>query len=348
MPFTPSQLANAGETAINYYLKNVPIDNIVIRHPFLKRLEAKKKTFPGALQYVIEQLRFTYGANFQWYRGDAEVSYNARQTIMQAQYPWSSAHDGFALTEDQLTQNGIILTDTAEAVASKAEVMQLTNLLKEQNEALREGFYYSLDYQLYQNGSQSADAVAGLDNLISTTPTTGTVGGINAATSTWWQNYAQTGISTATAGNLITQMEIAWRACTRNGGTPDFIMCGSAFLDAYRGDAEGTVTRFLNIAEKGGTEMDASVTGLAFHNIPVVWAPIMDDLEANLSPTVSWSKRCYFINTNYLHWRPAQGHDMIVRKPPRVYNRYVHYWGLTTKGALTTGRRNAHAVLAIA
>jgi hypothetical protein len=31
-----------------------------------------------------------------------------------------------------------------------------------------------------------------------------------------------------------------------------------------------------------------------------------------------------------------------------VYDRYVHYWALTAKAALTTGKRNAHAVLALA
>jgi hypothetical protein len=38
---------------------------------------------------------------------------------------------------------------------------------------------------------------------------------------------------------------------------------------------------------------------------------------------------------------------MVSRKPPRVYDRYVHYWALTSKAALTTNKRNAHAVLSL-
>jgi hypothetical protein len=49
-----------------------------------------------------------------------------------------------------------------------------------------------------------------------------------------------------------------------------------------------------------------------------------------------------------LKLRPIKGHWMVNRKPPRVYDRYVHYFALTAKAALTTGKRNAHAVLTIA
>jgi hypothetical protein len=38
---------------------------------------------------------------------------------------------------------------------------------------------------------------------------------------------------------------------------------------------------------------------------------------------------------------------MVSRRPPRVYDRYVHYFALTSKAALTTSKRNAHAVLTL-
>ena len=36
---------------------------------------------------------------------------------------------------------------------------------------------------------------------------------------------------------------------------------------------------------------------------------------------------------------------MVSRKPPREYNRYVYYWALTWKGALTANRFNCHSVI---
>ena len=72
------------------------------------------------------------------------------------------------------------------------------------------------------------------------------------------------------------------------------------------------------------------------------------ELDTLYAPSIPWAKRCYFINTKFLTLRPIQGHWMINRTPPRVYDRYVHYFALTAKAALTTGKRNAHAVLSVA
>lgn len=356
MPFTTEQLSYAGKAAIDFYLKNDPVDQINTDRPLLKMLMAKKKAFPGAKQYVVEQLRKSNSANFQWFNGDDEVNYNRKRTLEQAQFAWSGAHDGFALNEDELLQNGIIMTDERTAVPTEAERMQLTNLMKENTETLKLGFQEKFDYALHLDGTQDADAIPGLDLLVSTDPTTGIVGGINRATAgnEWWRNNFQTGINTGTADALTTAMEAQWRASTRYGGfAPDFIICGSKFLDAYRADAKDTVNRQIILQSGKGTDMDASVglgarTGLYFKGVEVLWDPVLDQLEADLNPTIPYDKRCYFLNTRFMTLRPAQGHDMVVRRPPRVYNRYTHYWGLTFKGVLTINKPNAMSVLSIA
>jgi hypothetical protein len=79
-----------------------------------------------------------------------------------------------------------------------------------------------------------------------------------------------------------------------------------------------------------------------------VWDPVMDDLQAALSPVVPWDKRAYFLNTRFLKLRPAKGQDMVTRNPPRVYNRYTHYWGLTWRGAMTITRPAAMGVFSVA
>jgi hypothetical protein len=39
---------------------------------------------------------------------------------------------------------------------------------------------------------------------------------------------------------------------------------------------------------------------------------------------------------------------MITRKPPRPYDKYEWYWGLTWRGAETMNRGNANAVFSVA
>ncbi len=356
MPFSTEQLAAAGSSAINFFLKNDPVDQINVERPLIKKLMGSKKPYVGGLQYVVEQLRYANDSNFQSYFGDQQVSYNRKRTLQQAKFTWGSFHDGFGLNEDELTQNGIVMTDDKDSVPTDAEKVQLANLLDENTETLKLGFQQNFDYMLHRDGSQSATDIPGLDSLISTTPTApGVVGGLDQSVYTWWQNTAITGISTATAGTLTEQMELAWRNCTRYGGqAPDLIICGEAFLDAYRKDATSTVNRTVYVQPGGGAvdKMDSGIGegtdwGVTFKNRPLVWDPVMTELDTLDNPTIPWEKRCYFINTKHLTLRPIQGHWMVQRKPPRVYDRYVHYWALTAKAALTTSKRNAHAVLSI-
>lgn len=349
MPFNTEQLAYAGKHVLDYYLKNDPIDQINTERPLLKKMLAGKQPYGGGLQYVVEQLRYANDSNFQSFFGDSTVSYNRKRTLEQAKFSYGAFHDGFGLNEDELVQNGITLTDDKNAVASDAEKFQLTNLLTENMETLKIGFEENFDLMLHRDGSASATDIPGLDSLISLTPSaSATIGTLNQQTYAWWRNYADLNISTATSGNLVDRMEIAWRECTRRGGQkPDFILVGSDFLDAYRQDASDTVNRRLNTTGRGNTGVDASVDGVYFKGVELVWDPVFDDLDAADSPATEWAKRCYFINTKHIKLRPIKGHWMVSRKPPRVYDRYVHYWALTSRAALTTNKRNAHAVLSI-
>jgi hypothetical protein len=357
MAFTTEQLAYAGRAVINWYLKNDPIDQVNVNRPLYKWFIKDKKSFGGGLQYVVEQLRYSNDSNFQAYFGDSQVTYNRKRTLQQAKFTWGAFHDGFGLNEDELAQNGIIMTEDKASTPSDAEKVQLTNLLTENSETLKLGFQENFDYMLHRDGSQSPLDIPGLDQLVSTTPTASMViGGLDQSIYTWWQNTAITGISTATAGNLTEQMEIAWRDCTRYGGNaPDKILVGEAFLDAYRTDAKLTVNRTVFVRDnmKGGVTLDGAIgdgddTGLYFKNKKVEWDPVMTELDAMDNPAIPWEKRCYFLNSKFMKLRPITGHWMVNRTPPRVYDRYVHYWALTCKAAITTGKRNAHAVLSIA
>src|SRR5699024_1158071 len=152
--------------------------------------------------------------------GDDEVTYNKRDPVRQAEYPWSEAHDGFTLNSRELFENGITVVEGKTTKNSGDDADRLADLLDENVNALRQGFEDKFDFTLHQDGTQDGDAVAGIDHLISTTPTTGTVGGIDRSTAEYWRNYAKTGIS----ANIIDEMEKAWRANTRHRGQPDFIL----------------------------------------------------------------------------------------------------------------------------
>lgn len=350
MPFTAQQITDGGKIALDYFLKNDPIDNVNTAHPLLAKLLEKKKAYGGALQYVQVQVRKTNDSNFQAYFGDDQVTYNNKRTLDQAKYTWGAFHDGFTLNEDQLAQNSIIVTDDRNSNASDAEMKQLTNLFTENTATLKLGMQDNLDQMLHLDGTQNTKNIPGLDLLISTTPSVGTIGGIDAslAANAYWRNFASTAIA-STTGVLTKQMEIAYRNCLKFGGkAPDFFFAGSAFIDAYRVECEATMTRMITTPQKGGVGLDASSSGLYFKNVEIIWDPVTDLLDTLYAPSIPWAKRMYMVNTDHLTLRPIEGHWMISRNPPRVYDRYAYYWALTAKAALTTGKRNAHAVLSVA
>lgn len=352
MPFNAEQISYAGKSAIDFIVRKKPEDLYNTTRPLLKWLRANQKSFPGAKQYINEKLRISNDSNFQWFGPDGLVTYNRKRTLDEANFEWRSAHDGFGLSEEELLQNFISMTDDRDSTPTTSEKHQFINLMTENTETLFLGFNESFDYDLHLDGTASTDSLIGLDAIIATNPTTGTMGGINRATSgnEYWRNHFSLDIA-STAGVLTQQMEVLWRTCTRVGGfAPNFILVGSKFYDAYRIEAKSEIDRQIvgTGLQNGGVALDPSITKMFFKGVELIWSPVFDDLEANLSATPAWDKRCYFLNSRFLKLRPAKGQDMIVRRPPRSYDRYTHYWGLTWRGGMTTNRPGSMAVLSIA
>jgi hypothetical protein len=350
VPFTAQEISDAGKIGLDFYLAAKPVDQITMERPLLKALQAKKKEAPGAKQYIVEQLRKAYSSNFQWFNGSSIVTYNRRQTVEQANYAWRSCHDGLALDEDRLAQNGIIINDDGKtSQASDAEKIQLTNLFEEQSEVLRLGFQEQFSYALHLDGTQATDAITGLDSLVSLTPTTGTVGGIDRATAAnaYWRNNVATGLTTTTTtGTILNNMETGWRACMRNGGKPDLILAGSSYIDGYRQFVLNTFGR-MDFGPANEKVVEGGTKSLMFHGVEMQWSPEFAELDSRYGPATTWEKRCYMLNLSTIKLRPLQGHDMISRKPPRAYDSYTYYWGVTWRGAMTMNRSNANWVGAL-
>lgn len=351
MPFTAQEIIDAGKIGLDYYLANNPVDQIAMERPLLKALQGKKKTAPGGKQYIVEQLRKAYQSNFQWYNGSQVVTYNRRQTIEQANFAWRSCHDGFALDEDRLTQNGIIVTDErGPSTASGAEKLQLVNLITEQAEVLKLGFQEQFSINAHADGTSSTDAIAGLDALVSLTPTLGTVGGIDrsVAANAYWRNQVATGLTvTTTTGTILNGLETMYRQCMKNGGRPDLMIAGSTFVDGYRTHVLTTYGR-MDFGPSNTKKVEGGTSVLTFQGTEIQWSPEFAELDARFGPATPWEKRLYMLNTGTITLRPIQGHDQITRKPPRAYDRYEYYWGLTWKGAMTMNRANANGVAAVA
>lgn len=354
MPITAQGLADAANYVLMSYADK-PVDQFTAKRPFTQWLISKKKPTFFTSGIFNEIVRITDSSNYQNYSYDDQVTYNTKDTVRLAPFQFFEAHDGFGMNETDLANKGIVLTDDRNAVTTRAELQIIVDQLEENHKTLKTGFQRNFDLEMHRDGTQSTKAAPGLDALISTTPATGVVGGLDPSVYPFWQNRVNTGISTASSGNLVQSMEKTWRDCMTIGDMePDYIVCGSKFYDAYRNDAPLTVNRQLYLnspgSVKGGFEVDngAKEGGVYFKGVPVVWDPTFDTLQAQLNPTIPWDKRCYFLNSESLRLRPFKGRWLVDRRPSRIYDRYVHYFGLTSAYGLTVNQRNNQAVLSIA
>ncbi|MDR1311575.1 MAG: phage major capsid protein [Burkholderiaceae bacterium] len=351
MSISSNDLAYLSKVSLDDYLRNKAIDNISVNTPLLKKLSAKKKTLVGGRQNVVVNIRKSHDSNFAWTYGEASVGFNRRYTTDQAAFPWRVAVDGFYIPHDYLFGNGVEVREGERGAfrLEKAEKNQLLDLMEEQTSAFTAGFLEKYSLELHRDGTAGADAITGLDGLITTAPGTGTVGGIDRSTSPYWRNSAFTDIAYWQEGFLAQAMEAAWRECIRAGGgsdSPDLILAGSAFVDAYRQYAI-TVT---NNANAGSVKrLDAGVgtgvnTGLYFKGVEILWDPQFSVLDALDAPDIPWEQRCYFLNTKFIELRD-DGLDVVT--PTRPYNVRALYQMIKLRTALVMKRSNAHAVLSL-
>ena len=89
---------------------------------------------------------------------------------------------------------------------------------------------------MYGDGSLTG-SINGLSNLIASTPTSGTVGGIDRATWPFWQNIAYSAVTNggaaATSANIQHYMNSVYKQLVRGRDVPDLIVADGNYWQLY-------------------------------------------------------------------------------------------------------------------
>ena len=146
----------------------------------------------------------------------------------------------------------------------------------------------------------SGDDLDGLGTYIPDDPTSGTVGGIDAGTYSWWQSNTTNATGKSMATYLRPYMRTMMNNCSKNrkNDTPDIIVTTQTIFENY----EDQLTDFFRF-EKGTP--DLSWPNILFRNAPIVWSPSCP------------SQKMFFINTKYLYliYDPNYWFEMTEWKP---------------------------------
>lgn len=347
MPLNATEIERIGKAAIDHNRKNKPVDQINVERPLLDLLMKSPKDLVGGKDFIVSQLFTNNGSNGQYWSGNGRVTYNTRAPDEQVKFRYTNFHDGFTLNEDELFRAGIkVQDDKGKSMATPSEVVALSNYFETRIKALNEGAKDFIHSALWLDGTQSTDAVPGIDAFVSLTPAVGTVGSLSAATNTYWRNDVRTGLATTLAA-LTDAMEKAKRAIMRTKGRVNKIYAGSDFIDALRNAV--LAANQTQITYGGGTQIgiDMATKQMKFDGVPIEWVPDFDT-SFGTAPATSFAKRCYMLDTRYFCLARDPDDFLKMRYPGSPVDQYVYFYAMTAKFGMEITGRNKQAVLALA
>ena len=340
---TAGDLANI---LLPFHIRGDALAQTIQDKPMLKWWESKKKTFSGGLNFQItERVQGQYMADtttLQGYSQDDQLNYTQAMNVQQTSFFGKEHNYGLIITWTELKESGITIDDK-QAIRrhSDKELYVLADELKNRMADFAESYARGKARLFFFDGSQDPKAMPGLQSILQSTATTGTVGGINKATYPWWQNRANTAIQPSGESQTMCRFfQTELRNLRLFGGRPDVAFCGQDFLNALEMEirAKGVYTQegFTKDETNDFGQGAVSLKGLG----KFTWEPMMDQL--------GFSKQCYIMDSRHIKVRPMEDEDDKTLTPVRPYNYLVFLHNITWTGAMTTNQLNANGIYAIA
>jgi hypothetical protein len=183
---------------------------------------------------------------------------------------------------------------------------------------------------VYADGTGSGGKeLTGLNAAVPTAPTTGTYGGIDRATWTFWQSKLTSsadlsGAPVMSATNIQAAMNLLWAKLVRGSDRADLIVFDNNFWQFYLSSLQA-MQRFTQ-AETGK---------LGFPTIKYMDADVV--LDGGIGGFCPASTG-FFLNTKYIFLRPHSARNMVPLSPNRRYaiNQDAEVQILAWAGNLTT------------
>jgi hypothetical protein len=273
-------------------------DNVTDNNALLSRLKSrgKIKTFSGGNK-ILQELSYAENSNAGWYSGYDILPVGVSSVITAAEFTIKQAAVPVIISGLEMLQNAgkEQMIDLMEARLSVAE-STLANLIS---------------VGLYSDGSTfGGRTIDGLDKAVPLAPAASvSYGGINGASFPFWQSKISNQTNTTTTGLDPTKIQgywnTLWASQVRGADRPDLILCDSTIWGVYMASLQ-TVQRFSNTGSA-----DAGFTSVKFMDADVV----LDGGIGGACPAGT----AFFLNTNYIHYRPHAQRNMVPLSPNRRY-----------------------------
>ncbi len=323
MSFANASITDIIATTIQNRSRTIA-DNVTKNNALLAKLNQRGniKTISGG-NVILEELSFAENGNAGFYSGYDLLPVAAQDVISAAQFDIKQFAVPVVMSGLEMLQNAgkEALIDLMEARINVAEATMVNKLAQ----------------SIYSDGTGSGGKeVTGLGAAVPTSPSSGTYGGIDRATWTFWQSKLLD-VSTFTGGaasasNIQSCMNNLWSQTVRGTDRPDLIVFDSNYWGFYMASLQA-IQRF--------TSPDSA--NLGFPSIKFMDADVvLDGGIGGFCP----ANTGFFLNTRYLKWRPHAQRNMVPLSPNRRYSInqdaevQILAWAgnLTSNGAQFQGR----------
>ena len=290
-------------------------DNVSRNNAVLARLnrKGKMKTFSSG-RTIVQELDYANNTTFTWYSGYQTLNINPSQVFTAAEFPIRQAALAISISGLEELQNdgenGII--DLLESRVANGE----------------RSFMNGLSNGVYGDGTVAA-SIGGLQLLVAKTPTSGVVGGIDRSQWSFWQNYSFSALTNGGAAmnpaNVLGYMDTTWTNIVRGRNRPDLIVADNAAWKNYA-QAMQSIQRITS----DGNAPDLAEAG--YLSLKFMQADVVLDggYQGNTTDVLPFETSAstnaiggapasymYFLNTDYINWRPHAKRNMVPLDPDR-------------------------------
>lgn len=298
------------------------IDNVSNNNALLAYLKRKRKmrTESGGTEIAVP-LEYAENGTYQRYSGYDVLNVQQSDVFTAAKFDWR--------------QIAINVTASGRELRINKGKERIINLAKSRLKNAMNTFNNNFSSDVYSDGALS-NQVNGLQALIADAGT-GTVGGIDSSTWTFWKNAVQSAAAPLQGGGAITPssstiqslMLPLWLELVRGGDKPDLIVSSNEYYSYY----EASLT---DLKRYTSTE---SATG-GFISLKYKSADVIFDGNSGIPAT-----RMYFINTDYLELVAHTDANLTVNDEMRPYNQDAVVIPILWMGNLTVSNRSLQGVL---
>lgn len=272
-------------------------DNVTNNNAVLKKLSAKGniRTFSGGHK-ILQELSFAENSNAGYYSGYDLLPVGVSDTISSAEFDIKQAAVPVVMSGLEMLQN-----------SGKEKMIDLMEARLQVAESTMKNLLVT---GIYSDGTGAGGKeIDGLNAAVPLDPTASPYGGIDGATFTFWQNAVsdQTGADATTIQGFWNGL---WAQLVRGGDRPDCIPCDNLVWETYVASLQAQ-QRF-NDTNSG----DAGFMTLKFMDADVV----LDGGIYNGTGSGCPLGTAFFLNTDYIHWRPHSQRNMVPLSPNRRYS----------------------------